>query len=140
MQLSATIAAAVAAFAALTSCYGPGAGPGGGSRTAAPAAGLEVADDGTVVARGVVEENRRHCVVDGLCFLVLAVGDLRLQVIYVEAEADPCPNRAAADAGFAAEPGDRLEVHGAYRDAEGGGIVSTCPSESFYIRPGSEGF
>lgn len=142
MQVTSAILIVVVATLAAAAgwCAGPGDAPGAAaSPSSAPETGeLEVADDGTAVATGVVEENRRDCEVDGLCVLVLAVGELRLKVVYVEGEADPCPNRVAGDAGYAAEPGDRLQVHGAYRPTPGGGVVSTCPDSSYYIRPAAD--
>lgn len=115
----------------ISSCSQTGGEPPGSRE------GLEIAEDGTARAIGTLLRNERLCEVDAICRLILRAGSVTVTVVYVEAEGDPCPNRTAADAGYAAQPGDRLEVFGACTAgvAQGSATIFTCARDEFYIRP-----
>lgn len=100
-----------------------------------PSGRLQIHPDGTATALGVVITNEQHCVVDAQCWLVLDVGGITARVVYVEGEEIPTRNDAAADRGFAARPGDLLEVHGAFEGSAASPLISTCESEEYFIRP-----
>jgi hypothetical protein len=57
-----------------------------------------------------------------------------VRVVYVPAEGQSCLNRKAVDSGFRVEKGQKVKVYGAYRKIGKLHMVSTCPSESFYIQ------
>ncbi len=109
---------------------GMACGPGAAARGEAGV--LEINADGTARAVGVVIENDRGCEVDAVCRLVVDAGGRRIAVVYHEGEAVPCVNREAVRRGLALSSGDRVEAYGAY--AGGGPTISTCPSESYYLR------
>ena len=111
----------------LLSCGGAGAVPGEKSDGL-----LEVKGDGTARVVGTVVENNRGCEVDGICRLTVDAGGRRITVVYHEGEMPPCVNPEAIRQGFALKPGDRVEAYGAYQ--ESGPTISTCPSESYFLR------
>lgn len=115
-----------AAAFVLLSCGGAGAVHGGDG------GGLEVKKDGTARVVGTVVENRRDCEVDAICRLLVDAGGRRVTVIYHGGEGDPCVNTEAVRQGFALKPGNRVEAYGAYQ--ESGPTISTCPSESYFLR------
>ncbi|MDH3402769.1 MAG: hypothetical protein OES32_08300 [Acidobacteriota bacterium] len=119
-------------------CSGP---PRGSDETPEPTAmgRLEIRADGTAALTGTVVSNEQHCAVDGQCWLVVSAGDTKVRVVYVEAEGTPTVNAAAAEAGFAARPGDTVEVHAAHEVSSSIPLLSTCASEEFYIRPARTG-
>lgn len=104
---------------------------GPGTAAAKEESVLEV-KNGTARVVGAVVTNDRGCEVDAICRLILDVGGRQVTVIYHGGEAVRCLNHEAIRQGFAIEPGNRVEAYGAYE--ESGPIISTCPSESYYLR------
>ena len=104
----------------------------------APESSFELLEGDTAKAVGVVKANEQHCVVDAQCWLVVDVGEMEITVIYVEAEGVETVNDDAADAGFAAEPGDVVEVYGAYDGSGAEHVISTCERVDYYLRTPTE--
>ena len=105
-----------------------------GAEPADTTGSLEVLADDTARAVGVVEANEQHCVVDAQCWLVVDLGSVTVKVIYVEAEGIETVNDTAADAGFAARPGDLVEVYGTYQPSPETPVLGTWARKDFYIK------
>lgn len=96
--------------------------------------GFAPATDGSLRITGVVVENDHGCVRDLPCLLRVDVEGREVLVVYHEGESsDPCPNTAATKVGFEVQEGQRIAARGRYRQEGSTVIISTCPSEDYFI-------
>lgn len=89
-------------------------------------------DTATVV--GIVDENVKRCTVDLSCYLELRFQGEAVNVVYVNTEGKACPNEKASHQGLAVKRGQRVEAHGQYQKEGNVHLISTCPSNNFYIK------
>lgn len=102
-----------------------------GTVTALKIESLHPNTDGEVKFQGSVMENDLGCEVDGLCLLRVLVQEQMVTVIYHYGEWPPCENGQATQQGFEISPNDQVEVFGSVYEEN---AISTCDSESYYIR------
>lgn len=95
---------------------------------------ITIGRDGTATIIGTVRENVKRCTVDLSCYLRLKFQDQDVKVVYVTGEGSRCNNEQAANHGLAVKKDQRVEAHGEYHREGSLHIISTCPSNSFYIK------
>lgn len=95
---------------------------------------LSIGKDGTATVVGIVHENVKRCTVDLSCYLKLKFQDQDVKVLYVTSEGTRCINGQASERGLAVKKDQRIEAHGEYHKEGKLHMISTCPSNSFYIK------
>src|SRR6185369_1823848 len=95
---------------------------------------ITIGKDGTATIIGTVQENVKRCTVDLSCYLRLKFQDYDVKVVYVTGEGARCINEEASNRGLAVKKDQRIEAHGQYHREGKLHIISTCPSNSFYIK------
>ena len=94
---------------------------------------LEIAANRSAIVVGVVDENYQGCTVDLTCYLRLRLDRSEVRVVYGRGDGAKCTNEKAARQGFEVKKGQRVKAYGQYAKLGKLHIVSTCPSEGFYI-------
>ena len=103
---------------------------------------ITIGKDGTATIVGTVQENVKRCTVDLSCYLRFKFQDQDVNVVYVTSEGTRCINEEASNRGMAVKKDQVVEAHGEYHREGKLHIISTCPSNSFYIKvlpPSREG-
>jgi hypothetical protein len=95
---------------------------------------LSIGKDDTATVKGPILDNIKQCTVDLDCYLKMRFQDQDVHVVYVTNEGQRCINEQAAKQGFAIKKGQRVEAHGQYRKEGDLHLLSTCPSNAFYIK------